>query len=75
MKNRHKKRILYRLTRPQHLSAQALKGLIRKPAKPVSVEEMNEAWPSAILEDWAAQELARKASTQRYLQAAAETKK
>jgi hypothetical protein len=54
MKNRYKKRILYRLIRPQYVSAKALKGMIRKPSKPVSIEAMNEAIASAAHENWTA---------------------
>jgi hypothetical protein len=68
MKNRYKKRILYRLIRPQHVSAKALKGMIRKPTKPVSIEAMNEAIAREIRENWTAQELVRKDDMRRSIQ-------
>lgn len=52
MKNRYKKRVLYRLKRPQYVPAQALKGMLKKSSKPVSIEAMNEAIVSEIHKNW-----------------------
>jgi hypothetical protein len=53
MKNRFRKRRLYSQVKPQieKLPAKALKGLIKKPSKPVSIENMNMAIEAAACEE------------------------
>lgn len=52
MKIRIKKQSFYTKTQVRKTSALAIKGVIKKPSKPVSTEDMNQAIQNAVIDGW-----------------------
>jgi hypothetical protein len=52
MKSRHKKRSLYSKVQIKKIPARKLKGMIRKPTQPVSIEDMNQGMQDEVVENY-----------------------